>query len=213
MHQEASSTQIDPRPSRIVIATTNAGKTSEFRELLKPLGIPVFSIDNFEGLIVPEETADSFAENAELKAAAYALQIGEWVIADDSGLEVAALGGAPGVRSARFGGKESSYIEKMEHLLRDLWQNSPHRRDARFVSVIALAGPDGNVRFSTRGECRGAIANERRGSNGFGYDPIFIPEGYDRTFGEMSDEEKRSLSHRAKAAEELIRKMLDFIGL
>lgn len=213
MHQEASPTRELEKPGRIVIATGNAGKTSELRELLKPLGVAVLPIGELANVNAPDECGSTFAENASIKSAAYAAQIGEWVIADDSGLEVAVLGGAPGVRSARFGGEGSTYDDKMLRLLGELELTGNDQREARFVSVIALAGPDGKVRLMARGECRGTIAYEPRGSNGFGYDPIFVPEGCDRTFGEMLDEEKRSHSHRAKAADELIRQMLDFIGL
>lgn len=196
-----------------MIATSNAGKTSELRELLKPLGVAVLPIGDLANVDVPDESGSTFAENASIKAAAYAAQIGEWVIADDSGLEVAALGGAPGIRSARFGGEGSTYYDKMLHLLGELELAGNDQREARFVSVIALAGPDGKVHLTAHGECRGTIAYEPRGSNGFGYDPIFVPEGCDLTFGEMLDVEKRSHSHRAKAADDLIRQMLDFIGL
>ena len=196
---------------RLIIATTNKGKLREYENLLGGLGVKLEGLDVFEGLAEPVEDGDSFQENAEIKARDYALWTEEWVLADDSGLEVNALGGAPGVNSARFGGADSGYDRKMNSLLDSL--SSTGDRTARFVCVIAVAGPDGAIAATSIGECRGTIANVPRGSNGFGYDPLFIPEGHVRTFGEMNDEEKRSLSHRGRAAEEIIRKLLDFIGV
>jgi XTP/dITP diphosphohydrolase len=133
------------------------------------------------------------------------------VLADDSGLEITALGGSPGVHSARFGGEGSSYEEKIRMIL-DLLDGEEDRT-ARFACLIAVARPDGTIVATASGECRGEIARAPNGSNGFGYDPVFIPDGFDRTFGEMSDDEKRTLSHRARASEQIIRKMLDFIGV
>ena len=133
------------------------------------------------------------------------------MLADDSGLEVAALNGAPGVLSARFGGELSGYDERMRLLLNSMRGASD--RSARFACSICVAKPDGTLAATAFGECRGTIADRPRGANGFGYDPVFIPERYERTFGEMTDEEKRSLSHRGRAAEQIIRKMLDFIGV
>lgn len=195
---------------RIVIATTNPGKTREYRELLRPLRVELAGLDEFTALREPPENGDSFGENAEIKARGYAEQISEWVLADDSGLEVAALDGAPGVHSARYGG-DAGYPEKIALLL-DRMEDATDR-SARFVCVISVARPDGSIAATALGECRGTIAYAPRGSNGFGYDPVFVPEGFDRTFGQMSDEEKRSLSHRGRAADEIIRKMLDFIGV
>ena len=195
---------------RIVIATTNNGKTREYRELLKATEIELVGLDAFPPLREPAEDGATFRENAEFKARSYAEQVGEWVLADDSGLEVAALNGAPGVHSARFGG-DVGYPEKIALLLEEIKDAAD--RSARFVCVISIARADGSAAATAVGECKGSIALEPSGSNGFGYDPVFIPEGFDRTFGEMSDAEKRSLSHRARAADEIIRKMLDFIGV
>lgn len=203
----------DKIPSRLVIATRNRGKVAELERLLAPLPFPLEDLSAYPGLAEPDETGETFAENAAIKAKAYAAGTREWVLADDSGLEVDALGGEPGVHSARFAGRTSGYDEKMKIILGKLAGVDGSARAARFVCVIALADPSGRIAFEARGECPGTIAPETRGSNGFGYDPIFVPDGFVRTFGEMSDEEKRALSHRGKASQEFIRKMLDFIGL
>lgn len=197
--------------TKLIIATTNKGKLREYEEMFGGIGVEFVGLDSFEKLLEPIEDGATFLANAEKKAREYALQTGNWVMADDSGLEVSALGGAPGVNSARFGGPGSDYARKMDLIL-DSLSNSPDR-SARFVCVIAVARPDGSIAAVSEGECRGSIAPEPRGSNGFGYDPIFIPEGHERTFGELADEKKRSLSHRGRAANEIIPKMLDFIGV
>jgi XTP/dITP diphosphohydrolase len=200
-------------PQRLIIATGNSGKLREFKDLLVPLEIPLHSLGEFDSISEPDETGATFAENAAIKARSYALQTGEWVIADDSGLEIDHLLGAPGVHSARYGGRASGYDEKMRLVLQQLSDVGISDRGARFVSVIALAKPTGEVAIMVDGICSGAIGKEPRGSGGFGYDPIFIPDGFDRTFGEMSDDEKRFLSHRGKASRAFIRQMLDFTGL
>ena len=196
---------------RLIIATTNEGKLREYRELLSGIDAELDGLHAFDGLNEPAETGATFEENAGIKAREYAQQTGEWVLADDSGLEIAALGGAPGVHSARFGGERSSYAQKIAMIL-DRMRGSPDR-SARFVCVIAVARPNGTIAATALGECRGEIAERPRGANGFGYDPVFVPLGHRRTFGEMTDEEKSALSHRGRAAERIIRKMLDFIGV
>lgn len=200
-------------PQRVLIATGNQGKIREFGFLLSPLNIALATLTDFPTIDEPEETGSTFAANAELKASYYAAQTGEWSIADDSGLEIDFLDGRPGVLSARYGGVETSYQEKMQLVLNELRNATKDERGAQFVSVIALADPSGEVRIIAEGICRGVIANGPRGTGGFGYDPLFIPDGFDRTFGEMTDEEKRSLSHRGKASLQFIRKMTDFTGV
>jgi XTP/dITP diphosphohydrolase len=200
-------------PRRVLIATGNKGKIREFDFLLRPLQIALAALSEFPHIDEPEETGTTFSANAELKASYYAMQTGEWSIADDSGLEIEILDKRPGVLSARYGGVETSYKEKMQLVLSELGDATKDQRGAQFVSVIALADPSGTIRFTAEGVCRGSIADAPRGSNGFGYDPIFIPDGFDRTFGEMSDDEKRSLSHRGKASLQFIRKMSDFTGV
>ena len=196
---------------RLIIATTNPGKLREYRELFSGFEAELESLRAFDDLEVPAETGATFAENAVIKAREYARQTGELVLADDSGLEITALGGAPGVHSARFGGDGSAYEEKIGMILDRM--RGAEDRSARFVCVIAVARPDGTVAATATGECLGGIADGPRGSNGFGYDPVFVPLGHERTLAEMTDEEKSALSHRGRAAEQIIRKMLDFIGV
>ena len=200
-------------PQRVLIASGNKGKIREFEFLLKPLQIKLATLSEFPSLVEPDETGFTFIENAKLKASYYAIHTGEWSIADDSGLEIHLLDGKPGVLSARYGGFESTYQQKMQLVLDRLAGAPKHERGAQFVSVIALADPSGEIRLTAEGVCRGAIADAPRGNGGFGYDPIFIPRGFGLTFGEMSDVEKRSLSHRGKASFEFIRKMSDFTGV
>ena len=200
-------------PERLLLASGNKGKLREFETLFRPLGIVLITLDELLSIPEPDETGATFAENAMLKASYFATRTGLWSIADDSGLEIDALGGRPGVLSARFGGINTSYEDKMELVLRELAGVIEDQRGAQFVSVIALADPSGEVRFTAEGICRGTIGERPHGTNGFGYDPIFIPAGFDRTFGEMSDAEKRLLSHRGKASIEFIRKMSDFTGV
>ena len=198
---------------RLLIATGNQGKVAELRDLLRPLGLPLLALSEISAITEPEETGSTFADNAAIKAMFYARASGEWVIADDSGLEIDFLDGAPGVYSARFGGEGTSYQEKMARVLSKLMEVPDEQRTARFVCVIKVADPTGDIAITAEGVCEGTIAHVARGSNGFGYDPIFIPSGYAFTFGEMSDDEKRSISHRGKASSDLIRKMLDFTGV
>lgn len=202
---------MDGKPIRIVVATGNQGKVREYAELLNGMPISVHNLSEFDTVASPEETGATFEENARLKAAYYAKALGEWVIADDSGLCVDALDGKPGVYSARFAGEDTPYSEKMR-VMNEMLADSP-TRSARFECVIAVADPDGEIKIIGNGTCDGDIAAEPRGDGGFGYDPLFIPRGYEQTFGEMSADQKHAVSHRRKASDELIRKMLDFIGL
>jgi len=205
--------KIDNVPGCVLLASGNKGKLREFETLFRPLGIVLVTLSEFPSIPEPDETGATFTENAMLKASYYAMQTGQWSIADDSGLEIDGLGGRPGVLSARFGGIGTSYADKMEFVLRELNERKKDQRGAQFVSVIALADPSGEIRFTAEGVCRGTIAERPRGTKGFGYDPIFIPTGFDRTFGELSNDEKLSLSHRGKASIEFIRKMSDFTGV
>lgn len=188
----------------IVIATKNAGKIKELRELLADLPLQLKSLDEFSKLVEAEETGASFAENAVIKAQSYALQTEFWSLADDSGLEVEALDEAPGVFSARYAGENATDEEKIAKLLRELDKTADCRRLARFVCAMAISDEKGAIRFLTEGVCRGKIAVTSRGANGFGYDPIFVPEGFERTFGELSGEAKQKISHRARAMRKII---------
>jgi XTP/dITP diphosphohydrolase len=192
---------------RVVIATHNAGKLKEMRELLAPYGIEAVSAGEL-GLAEPEETGTSFRENARIKAAAAASAANLTAFADDSGLAVDALDGAPGIYSARWAGPDKNFsaaMQKVDSLLRARGAIAPDARRAHFVSALCLAWPDGHVEeFEARVD--GTLVWPPRGTQGFGYDAMFLPDGYDRSFGEMSAEEKhglpplgRGLSHRARA--------------
>jgi XTP/dITP diphosphohydrolase len=194
--------------SELLIATRNAGKVREFASLISDTPqLRIRSLSEFPHTTEVEETGATFEENAALKARAYAAQTGLWTLADDSGLEVDALGGEPGVFSARYGGLQADDAERTALLLKNLEASNDSRRRARFVCVIAVFHPSGNELNLFRGHCEGRIAHAPRGTSGFGYDPVFIPDGYRQTFGELPSELKHQLSHRALA----IRAALDFI--
>jgi len=183
------------------------------RRLFEDLPVTFRSLREFADVKAIEETGSTFQENAALKAQGYAQQTGLWALADDSGLEIAALHGAPGVQSARYAGENTNFDEKILLLLWELGLTGDERRTARFVCEMALADKTGEVRLTARGVCDGTIAAGPLGTNGFGYDPIFVPVGYDETFGELSDDIKREISHRARASEIIKRKILDFIAV
>jgi XTP/dITP diphosphohydrolase len=179
---------------RLVIATHNAGKLREIGDLLKPYGIDITGAGAL-GLPEPEETGTSFEANAELKARA-ATASGLPALADDSGLDVMALDGAPGIYSARWAGPRRDFGHAMA-LVEERLADDRDRR-ARFIAVLTLAWPDGHVE-TFRGEIAGHLVFPPRGTRGFGYDPIFLPEGSDLTFGEMDPDAKHRISHRAVA--------------
>ena len=189
--------------AQILIATKNNGKIRELEELLKSSPFILRSLNEFPPLADVEETGATFAENACLKASEYARQTKIRSLADDSGLEVAALGNAPGVFSARYAGENATDAEKAAKLLNALKEKDD--RSARFVCAMAIADETGEIIFSAEGICRGTIALKPIGTNGFGYDPIFIPEGFHQSFGELSEQIKRKISHRARAIEKIIR--------
>ena len=193
--------------SEIVIATKNVGKIRELETLLAKLPVHLMSLNEFPGVAAPEETGATFAENACLKAGYYAAQTGTRSVADDSGLEVEALNGAPGVYSARYAGQNATDAKRIEKLLNEL--NSSNRR-ARFVCAMAIANEAGEIEFVTEGVCEGEIALKASGAGGFGYDPIFIPDGFSATFGELSGDIKQQISHRAQASFEIIQYLRRF---
>jgi XTP/dITP diphosphohydrolase len=197
----------------IVIATKNAGKVKELADILADLPVNLRSLNDFENVSEPEETGADFIANAVLKARSYALQTGLWAIADDSGLEVEALGGAPGVFSARYAGENASDDQRINKLLGELNKTESANRQARFVCAMAVADDAGEIRFVAEGVCAGRIADAPRGSNGFGYDPVFAPEGFSETFGELSDDVKREISHRARASKKIIAYLRHFIAV
>jgi XTP/dITP diphosphohydrolase len=192
---------IDSRPTELLIATFNAGKVREVQSLLDGLPVRLRSLAEFSEVSEVEESGSTFAENAALKARGYAAQTGHLTLADDSGLEVDALGGAPGVLSARYGGEGATDATRTARLLAELARINDARRRARFVCVIAIADPSAHLIHTSTGTCEGSIAFAPRGENGFGYDPVFIPDGYQESFGQLSSEIKQRISHRARAIE------------
>ena len=184
----------------LVVATHNKGKLREFADLLAPHGLAAKLAGDL-GLPEPEETGVTFEENAAIKAIAAATASGLPALADDSGVVVDALGGAPGVYSARWAGEGKDFAKAMQRVedgLRAANATTPAERAARFVAVLCLAFPDGTTE-SWRGEIEGTMIWPPRGTHGFGYDPMFVPEGETRTFGELTREEKHGRSHRARA--------------
>jgi XTP/dITP diphosphohydrolase len=183
----------------LLIATGNKGKVAELRLLLAGLPLRLSDLAEFPRASEVEETGQTFADNAALKAQGYARQTGLWTLADDSGLEVEALGGAPGVYSARYGGEGLTDADRVTRLLAELDRVGAKDRRARFVCVIAIADPLGRVRNLSNGTCEGRIVRAPRGAHGFGYDPVFLPDGFGQTFGELPSEIKQDISHRARA--------------
>jgi len=193
--------------SPVVIATHNPGKLKEMRELLAPYGVAVQSAGEL-GLGEPVETGTTFAQNARIKALTAAKATGKPAFADDSGLSVDALGGEPGIHSARWAGPDKDFraaMNRVQTLLIERNARTPDRRRAHFIAALCLAWPDGHVE-DFEGRVDGVVVWPPRGDKGFGYDPLFLPDGFDRTFGQMSAEEKhglppkgRGLSHRARA--------------
>jgi XTP/dITP diphosphohydrolase len=183
----------------LLLATRNANKTREFRELLGK-DFDVHDLSFFDEMAIPKESARTFEENAILKAVAASQDRHLLVVADDSGLEVAALGGAPGILSARYAGETATDKENIDKLLSELARtNVPlDQRSARFRCVIALAR-EGKLLGKFEGIIEGSVVELPRGSRGFGYDPIFLPNGFDKTFGESPIELKNQISHRARA--------------
>jgi XTP/dITP diphosphohydrolase len=192
---------------KLLIATTNSGKIVEIRDLLR--GQPWTVVDPVEINISPEieETGQDYAENAALKARGWAEACGCWVLADDSGLEVDALGGEPGLHSARFAGPDRTDAERRQYLLQKL-QPLARPWTARFVACAAAASPDGFLEYRF-GTCSGAIIPEERGTEGFGYDPIFLVEDTGKTMAELSMFEKNQISHRARAIRALLPILLE----
>jgi XTP/dITP diphosphohydrolase len=191
----------------LVLATANPGKFRELAEGLRPLGFALRSLLDFPGLRLPEETGATFEDNAFLKAAYTAKATGLPALADDSGLVVPALGGEPGVYSARYGGKATDR-ERNVYLLERMRHLSGEERKARFVAVLVLAFPDGHAELY-RGEVEGYILEAPRGEGGFGYDPLFYLPEAGKTFAEMSPEEKARHSHRGRALSALLQAWKD----
>lgn len=181
----------------LLLGTRNPGKVKEITSILEDSGWSFSSLPEFENVESPEENGETYADNAILKARFYAQATGLCALADDSGLEVDALGGAPGVFSARYAGENASDADRRKMLLAEMTEAI--ERSARFVSVVAIANPDGTVLNISEGICEGTITYAPRGTGGFGYDPLFIPDGYDQTFAELAQELKNRISHRGRA--------------
>lgn len=192
----------------IWIATTNQGKLNEFKNILLSQGHKVHSVSELKVYSAPAETGATFEENARIKARSLrALKPKDWVVADDSGLEVEGLGGMPGIHSARYAGPKASDGENVAKLLKMLQIRSPKNRKARFVCVLVAYSPSGEE-FVFEGIVDGQISEKLRGTSGFGYDPVFVPEGETQTFAELGLAVKNKLSHRARA----IRKLSEALG-
>ena len=191
------------RPAKLVIASHNAGKVREIKDLLAPLGIEAISAADLE-LPEPVEDGATFEENAALKARAAAKTANLPALSDDSGLCVTALGGAPGIYSARWAGPEKDFHLAMSRIEDRLGESNAEDRSAHFVCVLTLAEPEGAC-HSFEGQVHGALVWPPRGEKGFGYDPMFVPQGETETFGEIEPARKHAMSHRARAFEKLLR--------
>lgn len=197
----------------IVLATKNKKKIEEMQKIFSVMGTTsrIYTLDDFPVFEDVKEDGTTFEENAVKKAAYISKCTGMTAVADDSGLEVDALHGAPGVFSARYAGEDADDRANLEKLLQELKNVTDDKRGARFVCCIAIASSEGVKTFL--GVIKGRIGTESRGNNGFGYDPVFYPEGHNRTFAEMSDKEKNAISHRAVALRELQKYLMKEKGL
>jgi XTP/dITP diphosphohydrolase len=183
----------------LLLGTRNPGKVKEIVSILADSGWSFASLQEFANVGSAEENGDTYSANAIAKAQFYAAGTGLPALADDSGLEVDALGGAPGLISARYAGENATDGDRRQLLLAELATTGTSDRRARFVSVVAIVQPDGVVLNVSEGICQGRITFAPRGNNGFGYDPLFVPDGYDQTFAELTDDIKNRISHRARA--------------
>jgi XTP/dITP diphosphohydrolase len=192
-----------PSAAPLVLGTRNQGKVVELRELLAPLPLTILTVADFPDAIEVEETGDSFAANAALKATEQAKVLHAWILGEDSGIAVEALAGAPGIFSARYAGLHATDEQNNQRLLSELADALPERRAAHYVCQLALSDPDGNIRARCGATCRGRVRREPAGSNGFGYDPLFEIVEYHRTFGQLGPLVKTAISHRAWAVEKM----------
>jgi XTP/dITP diphosphohydrolase len=192
----------------LVIGTHNRKKGAELVELLAPLGFQIRTLVDFPNALIVVEDGDTFAANAALKATQQARHLNEWVLADDSGLVVDALGGAPGVYSARFAGPNATDDDNNRRLLADLGKTPLEKRIAHYVCHVTVADPTGAVRAESYDVCRGRIRLTAEGENGFGYDPLFEVVEYHRTFGALGPHVKRAISHRSRALRAIVPRLL-----
>lgn len=188
---------------KLWVATTNQGKLNEFRNILGGLA-EIHSISELKVYAVPKETGKTFEENARIKARALkSVRPGEWVVADDSGLEVEGLGGLPGVHSARYAGENASDAENSAKLIKMVQIRTAQNRSAQFCCILVVFAPDGKESV-LEGTVKGSISTSSKGSSGFGYDPVFIPEGETKTYAELGASVKNQGSHRAQAIRRLM---------
>ncbi len=196
-----------PECNPLVLATGNPNKALELRELLAPLPINLQTLADFPNATAPPEDGQSLQDNARRKAIGYARQLRAWVLADDTGLEVDALNGRPGIRSARFAGEQATMTENRAKLLSELRSVPDHDRTARFVCQLAVADPTGNVVAEASGECRGRIVQDARGNQGFGYDSLFELAEYHLMLAELGPASTTLIGHRGRAARALITRL------
>jgi XTP/dITP diphosphohydrolase len=185
---------------KLLLATGNKGKVREFQNLLKDCGVEILTPVGLGIKLSVQESGSNYEENARLKAEAFAYASGLLTLSDDSGLEVDALNGEPGIRSSRYAGEGASDVQRVDYLLAKLKEVPLEKRTAHFRCVIALANPGGSINFFD-GRCDGVIIDRPRGTNGFGYDPVFLFPGLNKTMAELPEEIKNNISHRAVAAQ------------
>lgn len=198
--------------TQIVLASRNAKKSAEIDALLAPHEIRVVSVSEFEGVPEVVEDGQTFGQNAAKKASEVAQHLKKWAIGEDSGLCVDALGGAPGIYSARFSGEEATDEKNNQELIKRLDGIAMPHRGAHYVCHVCLSDPEGNVQVRAEGVCHGLITEIPQGSQGFGYDPYFLVPGYNRTFAELGPEVKQKESHRARAFAEFIPQLIEVIA-
>jgi XTP/dITP diphosphohydrolase len=198
---------LNTRPS-LVIGTHNRKKGEELAELLAPRGFEVFTLADLPNAIEVVEDGDTFAANAALKARQQARHLGRWVLADDSGLAVDALRGAPGVHSARYAGPKATDEANNQRLLEELGETQLERRTAHYVCHVAVADPAGALRAESHDVCHGRVRFKPAGTNGFGYDPLFEIVEYHQTFGELGQHVKQAISHRSRALRAILPQLL-----
>jgi XTP/dITP diphosphohydrolase len=190
-------------PRILILGTRNAKKRQEIQEILDDLGLELRDLTAYPNAPEVEETGATFEENARKKATELAIALGEWALGEDSGLVVPALGGRPGVYSARYAGRQGDDAANNAKLLAELARFPPEKRAAYYVCTAALSDPAGKVHAVVEGRCNGLIIDQQRGTGGFGYDPYFLIPEYHQTFGELSSRVKHALSHRARALAQL----------
>lgn len=196
---------------QLIVGSRNRKKTAEITGLLAPHGIEVLCVADFPDVPEVVEDRDTFDGNAAKKASETATFLGKWVLAEDSGLSVDALKGAPGVYSARFSGEDATDEANNEKLIAELSGVPAERRGAGYSCHVAVSDPEGTIRLTSSGTCRGRIIDTARGSNGFGYDPYFLIPEYHQTFGELSQMVKQQLSHRARAFQRLTPRLVSLV--